>query len=204
MNKKTQFDNIEKYYNHLVTKHGDSPRSCDYGRPESQRTKFEVLSGVLSRNDRTLLDVGCGLGDYYQFLLKKNYKLDYFGMDLSGSMVALAREKYEGIHVVQKNIIELDESIKYDVISANGIFYLLQDNPEKTMKALISKMYLLATRSIAFNSLSSFCQDQEKEEFYANPVEVMRFCMSLTPWVRLCHDYHHRDFTVYMFKDLRI
>jgi hypothetical protein len=42
---------------------------------------------------------------------------------------------------------------------------------------------------------------QEPGEFYADPVEIVRFCRSLTPWVVLRHDYLAHDFTVYLYRD---
>jgi hypothetical protein len=57
--------------------------------------------------------------------------------------------------------------------------------------------------ALAFNSLSNWANDQEANEFYADPVQVLNFCRELTPWVVLRHDYHPRDFTVYMYKTPR-
>ena len=38
-------------------------------------------------------------------------------------------------------------------------------------------------------------------EFYTDPLQTLAFCRTLTPWVTLRHDYHSRDFTIYMRKD---
>ena len=38
---------IGDYYSKLITEHGDNPRSCDYGRPESQAKKFKILSEII-------------------------------------------------------------------------------------------------------------------------------------------------------------
>jgi len=64
-------------------------------------------------------------------------------------------------------------------------------------------MYALATTAVAFNSLSAWAPDQEAGEFYADPLQVVDLCRRLTPWVVLRHDYHPRDFTVYMYKNGR-
>tara|TARA_Y100001954_G_C15775153_1_gene586574 strand:+ start:111 stop:722 length:612 start_codon:yes stop_codon:yes gene_type:complete len=195
-----QFDKIGDYYNKLVKKHGESPKACDYGHPESQQIKFNVLSSIITPGDKSLLDVGCGLGNYYEFLREKKYNLNYTGIDLSEEMISKARNKYNELVLIQKNILDMDKEIKFDVVSANGIFYLLKTQPFDVMKELIAKMYLLANNTVVFNSLSSYCKDKEVGEFYVNPLEVVDYCMSLTPWVGLRHDYHHRDFTVYMCK----
>jgi hypothetical protein len=53
---------------------------------------------------------------------------------------------------------------------------------------------------VAFNSLSAWATDQEAGEFYADPLRVVDFCRRITPRVVLRHDYHPRDFTVYLYK----
>ena len=40
----------------------------------------------------------------------------------------------------------------------------------------------------------------EPGEFYADPVQTLSWCHTLSPFVVLRHDYHSRDFTVYVYK----
>ena len=68
------------------------------------------------------------------------------------------------------------------------------------MFSIIEKMFELSTGVIAFNSLSSWAKDPQAKEFYADPATVLHFCRELTPWVVLRHEYHPRDFTVFMYK----
>jgi hypothetical protein len=76
----------------------------------------------------------------------------------------------------------------------------LGDQAWPMMQQLIERMYDLATKAVAFNSLSAWATDQEASEFYADPLRVVEFCRRLTPRVVLRHDYHSRDFTVYLYK----
>ena len=63
---------ISDYYIKLYQEHGYSPRSCDYGRPESQQAKFKTLSNVYPLDNSSVLDVGCGFADYADYL-SSNY-----------------------------------------------------------------------------------------------------------------------------------
>ena len=92
----------------------------------------------------------------------------------------------------------------FDVVVANGIFYLLDEQPAPMMQHMIERMFSLAKKAVAFNSLSAWARDQEGGEFYADPLQTVEFCRRLTPWVVLRHDYHPRDFTVYLYKTARI
>jgi len=196
-----RFARVGKFYDDLVSQYGHDPRACDYGRPESQRSKFEVLAAVTNLNDRSILDVGCGFADYSTFLKERFSRIKYSGIDLSDQMVESALHLHPGIDVRKANILDLVGGRTYDVVTANGIFYLLGDEAWPMMCRLIEVMFSLATRAVAFNSLSTWASDRESHEFYADPSTALAFCRTLTPWVVCRHDYHSRDFTIYLYRD---
>jgi len=194
------FPRIASYYDELVRKYGHDPRACDYGRAESQQTKFRVLSEVMPLAQCNLLDVGCGFADFAGFLQERFEGLRYFGIDLSPEMIRAARLVRPDLELNVANIEDATFTHAFDVVTANGIFYLLGEQAESIMQSMIARMFALAGKALAFNSLSSWAADQEPGEFYADPLKTLEFCRSLTPWVVLRHDYHPRDFTVYLYK----
>jgi SAM-dependent methyltransferase len=193
------FERIAGYYDELVTTYGHSPRACDYGRPESQKQKFEVLSHVADLGGKSVLDVGCGFGDFSNFLAERFPSLTYRGVDISPQMVENARALNPAADIVQCNI--LHSAVEpADVVTANGIFYLLGSGAEEVMQQLVARMFELCKEAVAFNSLSGWAPEPEAGEFYADPARTLAFCRTLTPWVTLRHDYHPHDFTVYMYR----
>jgi SAM-dependent methyltransferase len=198
---KEPFEDIAQFYNKLVNRYGHDPRACDYGRVESQIAKFKVLAEVCPLDHCRLLDVGCGFADYADFLATGNQSVDYTGIDLSAGMIETASQLHPKLKLNHGNLLTFEESQRFDVVNANGIFYLLGEDAPVLVKRLIEKMYSLASRAVVFNSLSTWATHYEPGEFYANPVEILRFCRSLTPWVTLRHDYLPHDFTIYMYRD---
>lgn len=194
-----RFSNIASYYDKLVKQYGHDPRSCDYGRAESQRIKFEVLTDGIKINNNRILDVGCGMADYNVFLNERFDNFQYTGIDISDEMIKTARELHPGLDIRKLDIMK-ESPGEYDYIVANGIFYLLGDNAITLMKTLVSRMFDLSQKGLAFNSLSSFAVDQEANEFYADPGEIINYCLTLTDRVVIRHDYHKRDFTVFMYR----
>jgi SAM-dependent methyltransferase len=193
------FDWVAGYYDGLVERHGDSARSCDYGDPRSQIAKFEVLASVAPLEGRRILDVGCGLGHFVDFLKERYREFTYVGVDLSERMIELGKELHPGVDLRVANILTEDLG-EFDVVAASGIFYLLGDQAPELMKQIVSRMYSHARVAVAWNSLSAWASDQQGGEFYADPLEAVRFTRSLTPWVTLRHDYHPRDFTIYGYR----
>ena len=196
MSEADPFAAIAAYYDALVARYGHDPRACDYGRAESQRTKFRVLSEVMPLAGLRLLDVGCGFADYADYL---DGEVKYTGIDVTAAMIDEARRLHPGLALTRGNVLDgIDGS--FDVVSANGIFYLLGAEAPRLMRDIVAAMWEAATRAVAFNSLSAWAPDPEAREFHADPAEVLGFCRELTPRVVLRHDYHRRDFTVYLYR----
>lgn len=204
------FGRIANFYDGLVRQYGHDPRACDYGRPESQAIKFRVLSEVMPLAETNLastnlLDVGCGFADFATYLQQRFSGLKYYGIDLSCAMVAEARRNHPDLDLRVANVLDASFDRTFDVVTANGIFYLLGEQAWTMMRKIIERLYELATSAVAFNSLSAWAkaEDQEAGEYYADPLKVLDFCRQLAPRVVLRHDYHPRDFTIYMYKAAR-
>lgn len=197
------FGRISEYYERLIRQYGHHPRACDYGRPQSQEIKFRVLGEVMPLAGCSLLDVGCGFADFATYLQQNFSGVTYSGIDLCDSMVAEAQRSHPELDLRNENLLDVSFHRSFDVVTANGTFYLLGDQAWSMMRKMIERMFSLVTSALAFNSLSSWASDQKPSEFYAEPARVLQFCRELTPWVVLRHDYHPRDFTVYMYKTRR-
>jgi SAM-dependent methyltransferase len=195
------FDQIAGFYDELVRVHGVDARSCDYGNRASQQRKFEVLAEVGALTGKRILDVGCGLADYADFLEARFGDLTYVGIDVSPAMVEQARARRPDLDLAVANVLELEVDRPFDVVNANGIFYLLGEHAPELMHLLITRMWEASGRAVAFNSLSAWADRREPGEFQADPLETLAFCRSLTRSVVLRHDYMTHDFTVYLYRE---
>jgi SAM-dependent methyltransferase len=197
------FPKIVSYYGTLIDKYGHDPRACDYGRAQSQEIKFRVLSEAMPLDNRSILDVGCGFGDFERYLASRFTGLRYSGIDICEGMVAEALRLNPKLDVRVANLLNFSSTEQFDLVTANGILYLLGQDAWPIMQSLIIRMYELCSQAVAFNSLSGWATDKESGEFYPDPLLVLEFCRTLTPWAVLRHDYHPRDFTIYMYKAQR-
>lgn len=195
------FDVIANFYNDRVRKYGHDPRACDYGRVQSQQRKFAILSQITNYSNTSVLDVGCGFADFADYLFKRHHGVQYHGLDLSFEMISQARLAYPGLDLRVGNILELPSQETYDIITSNGIFYLLGEDASLQMQTLVYAMYERSRKGIVFNSLSSWASTQDKGEYYANPLEVLEWCRKLSPWIVFRHDYLLHDFTIFISKE---
>ncbi len=164
--------------------------------------KFGVLAAVAPLSNKSVLDVGCGFADFSIYLSARYSNVAYSGIDLSENMIHEARRCLPEVDVRLGNVMDIAGDNVVDVVAANGIFYLLEEQALSLMQTLVSRMFALCRVALAFNSLSSWAPDQEPGEFYADPLQTLGWCRALSPFVVLRHDYHSRDFTVYIYKSL--
>lgn len=197
----TPFERIGQFYNRRVEQYGHDPRACDYGRPESQFKKFAILADVLPLANKTLLDVGCGFADYAPYVNARFGSVSYTGIDLSPQMIATAKQLQPDLDLRVRNILDQAGQAQFDVVTTNGIFYLLGDSAPDLMQQMIQRMFSLAREAVAFNSLSAWAPRQDAGEFYADPLETLKFCRTVSPRVVLRHDYLPHDFTIYLYRD---
>jgi len=93
-------------------------------------------------NSKSLLDLGCGTGQYSNLMTK--LKLDVVGVDRSSSMLNIAKKKYKKnkrLSFIKSNIQNMNLKKKFDIVSA--LFHILSyHTSEKEIDKFFSKSYL--------------------------------------------------------------
>jgi SAM-dependent methyltransferase len=192
-------------YRQLFAKHGQSYKTLNWGSREGQQLRFKILTEIGRLEGKRILDVGCGLGDFAGWLAENNIQVDYTGLDLTPELVAQAQMNYPNLQFLSGSI--LDEALfsdqTFDFVFASGIFYTYSDSGDAWLKLAVARMWRLCRNGIAFNSLSAWADEKEAGEYYADPDAVLAYCRELTPWVAMRHDYHLRDFSIFMSREAR-
>ena len=167
----------------------------------SQQRRFEALLGIGELTNARILDVGCGLGDFFRFLTEQGIPAEYAGVDFTENMVREARARFPRAAFTVEDVthpgMEPPASTP-DYVVASGLFSYMDD---AKMRPALTRMFSWCRKGLAFNLASSLAPEQEPGVYYADPVETFRFCRTLTPWVTLRHDYLPHDFTVYLRRE---
>jgi SAM-dependent methyltransferase len=200
-----QRDNADNraFYTDTDARFGVDVRAVNWGSRASQTRRFEILAEIAPLGTHSVLDVGCGQGDFYAWLQDAGHAGDYLGIDITPRMVQTASRRFPGVSFREADLMggDVDSELKRDWVFASGIFYLRRHEPFQYMKSAVRKMFGLANKGLAFNSLSSWSDRKGDGEFYADPLQVLMFCRGLKARVALRHDYHPGDFTIYMLKE---
>ncbi len=160
-----------------------------------------MLLGALQGS--TVLDAGCGLGDFYAFLLEKHSNdLCYVGLDLMPQFIARAAERFAAdsrARFVPQSWEQWQSPV--DWIFSSGAFNLGQPEPYAYVRKHLLHFLTLARRGMAVNFLSNSTTATQRDPnfFYYDPAEILRLALDLTPHVVLHHDYLPNDFTVFLY-----
>ena len=74
-------DQILSFYNFHLKKFGDRPEALRW-TPQGQLKRYHMLADIAPArdlNNSTVLDYGCGTGDFYKFLKRRDINVKYTG-----------------------------------------------------------------------------------------------------------------------------
>jgi len=176
----------------------------DWASPQSQRARFEALARHVELAGRSLLDIGCGLGDLLGFLRGRRIDVRYTGVDILDKMVAAARERHPDGLFVHADIFHptpaadrpVFEPASFDVTFCSGAFNLNLGNNEQFLPHAVAEMVRLARHAAVFNLLHHRTKSQDDTYFYFDPKKIPSLTKGLDVTVQVVDDYLHNDFTV--------
>ncbi len=176
------------------------PRALNWSGSDTQYLRFVILSQIGDLSQAKILDVGCGFGDLYPFLLERFGDLDYTGVDLNPESISACQEKYPKARwIVGDGLIEPEED--YDYILASGTFgYAIEDYKYHYLQAL--KAWLPRVhRGIAANFLNA--RGHVADPLYAtfDPLEVHAAALELSGQITIRQDYLEHDLCLYLYRD---
>ncbi|MGR6837739.1 class I SAM-dependent methyltransferase [Aliivibrio wodanis] len=180
---------------------GHNAKSLGWSSTESQFLRFKVIVESLDFDNKRILDLGCGYGDFKTFLDMSCTVNSYVGVDQQGSFIKQAKKHFQ--RQENSNFIKGDfSSLKLppaDIIVASGSLNYRTRN--KTYHAKIIKaMYEKAEEAVIFNLLNRDHFAYSKLLESHDPEQVLNYCLSLCPNSKLIIGYADEDFTIVMRK----
>lgn len=194
----------KEYYLKKLAEHGlNSAAAVSWNSQASQYCRFIVLAELFLRQptDFSLLDVGCGLGDFFYFLIKdQHFEAKYTGIDFLPEMIATAQQKYPGVKffMADFSVPEFKDSFDY-IVCSGALNILIKPTPAEHLehiKNFIKKMYALCHVGAGFNLLSIGGRNYFEEDsrfYYADEQEILSFCRSFCPNTEIINDYLPHD-----------
>jgi SAM-dependent methyltransferase len=202
---------LNDYFSEKLTAFGATPRGVDYNGPEAQERRFEQLVKVIDPSQPfTVIDYGSGYGAMFDFLSKKGWQFEYFGIDLIEQMVIAGRDAHRDFSNAHFTTRESDVPLA-DYLLAGAIFNIKLDATHEAWQDFVletlARMNRLCARGFSFNMLTKYSDAdrmaQRPDLFYGDPLFFFDHCKrNFSRNVALLHDYGLYDFTILVRKDL--
>lgn len=190
----------EQTINRYTTRYkklGRNVKSLGWGSIKQQQYRFDRVLNFAECQNKSILDIGCGFGDFYSFMqLKNTAPAQYTGWDINQNLINEANKDLDSnanFEVV--NLLDEDIDKQADIVIMLGLlnFNLKNkyDNIEYSKK-MIKRAFFHSKDKLVVDFLSVHAaQDYPKEDlvFYHNPVEMLDFALTLTHNVSIFHNY---------------
>jgi 2-polyprenyl-3-methyl-5-hydroxy-6-metoxy-1,4-benzoquinol methylase len=90
---------VSHFFNESLRQYGYDPQSLGW-IPGTQEARFRVLTAIGDLEGCSVLDVGCGFGDLYEYLCRNGVNVDYTGVDLSPDLLEIARQRHPDVRFI--------------------------------------------------------------------------------------------------------
>ena len=194
--------NLE-YRKKRIAQYGETVGAVGCGSVESQEARFRVICEMGDLRNKTVLDAGCGFGDFYTFLHRQGiHPKRYLGIDISSELLDVAGKRLPEVEFELVALLDFEPTEKFDFVVVSGLFGLESPNWQRLLEKQLGKLYDLCEIGVAVNFLSHYTTGGKNPvSHYAEPGKVLEFVLeNLSNRVVLRHDYIPNDFTIYMYR----
>lgn len=187
-------------YNDWARRYDQSYQRCGWASPSSQIARFEAVVANVPLTHSTLLDIGCGDGEFYGFLQKNEIPTHYKGIDSSHAMIECANTRFpDGDFCVGH---ASDHQAPVDIITAIGLANHAFPSYWVTLSRWMTHWLEQVEVAVCVTFLSTHTpiSNQLCQLRYVSPQQAMGWGFSLTPFVTLHHGYLNNDFLLVLYK----
>jgi SAM-dependent methyltransferase len=193
---------VSHYFNENLRRYGYDPRSLGW-LPGTQEARFRVLTAIGDLEGCSVLDVGCGFGDLYDYIRRSGITVDYTGIDLCPDLLEIARRRHPDARFIVADFEEAKVEGRFDWAFESGVFNYKVAGHEDFVRNMIRKMFRSATRGIAIDFLNHRGGFLSAGLYHPDPADIYAVCSKLSRRVTLRCDYKPTEFCVYVYRDTR-
>lgn len=196
---------IAEHYDSCFKKHGDNNLGVDWPNYEDTLIRHEVMFGLIKKPNATLLDFGCGLSHFNEWIIKNKKEVNYSGLDINESFYNASKIKYPKNNYYNLDILKNDNIPNFDYIITNGVFTekrgLSYDEMMNFFTSVIIKLWNKCNEGIAFNLMSKQVDWEREDLFHVSLDELGWFLKkNLSRNFVIRNDYKLYEYTTYVYK----
>ena len=198
-------ERIRRRYDERFAQYGADPRTLASG-PESRHTvRFSVLRDLGIHAGASVLDIGCGFGDFYQWLRSQGIDVQYTGVDINPTLIDVAGRRHAQARFLVRDLQDEPLAERFDYVVSSSAFNVRLEAIDNYafVADMLARAYTMATHGVAIDFLSSYVDFTGDDVFHYAPERVFALAKRLTKRVCLRHDYPLFEFCVYLYPDFQ-
>jgi SAM-dependent methyltransferase len=198
-------ESVKNTYKELYYLYGKSPRSLGWDKGK-QFLRFHQLTSLWKLDDSSILDVGCGFGDFIHYLkIRGVERFRYQGIDLVDEFLGAANTAHFDADIAFRrgDLLSLPFDEEFDYALASGTFNLKMEGVDgyDYIQANLRKMFELSRVAIAVDFLTDRVDYKHPHNFNSSPEKILSIAYGLSRRVVLRNDYFPFEFSIVIFKD---
>ena len=178
---------------------GDDWRSLGWHSRQTQYRRFAILCEVGELAGKRILDIGCGLGDFYGYCRAEGIEIDYTGFDLLPEMIERARLHYPEARFVERDVLQGLGDDHFDYILSSGAFNIDFGNNLSAVKRTLQLMVQHCVEGVAINFLSISDPERDPVFYHYDPQLMLEYAQRISARAQLREGYLPNDFTLYLY-----
>ena len=196
---------IAEHYDNCFKQHGDNNLGVDWPNYKDTLIRHQVMFDLIRQENPTLLDFGCGLGHFYEWLSTQTYSPKYSGLDINISFTDACKTKYPNLDFYNIDIMQNEDIPNFDYIVCNGTFTekrtLTQNEMMEFFTSIIKKLWNKCNHGLAFNLMSKHVDWEREDLFHVGLDELGWFLKNnLSRNFIIRNDYKLYEYTAYVYK----
>ncbi|MCB4421665.1 class I SAM-dependent methyltransferase [Synechococcus sp. HB1133] len=202
-------NSLIEHYRSLYKEFGSSHNSVQYSSKESQIFRYSQLIRIGALKDKKILDFGCGMADFLQYLQENDLAPDRFiGVEIVPEFLNHCVNLYPS-HTFVSSLNNLPPDV-VDYSFVSGTFNNNRIDADHFWKTSVKKLFTASSKGMSFNMMSKYVDYESPGLYYVFPEDVYRYCKSITPYVEICNAYAFTrakppfEFVVNLYKNPKI
>jgi len=196
---------IVESYQRLFALHGYSPKALGWDKGR-QFLRFHQLTSHWNLNGASILDVGCGFGDFVAYLRARNTEaFTYTGIDLVEEFIEEGSRRFgaDNVSFVRSPLEDYAPPAAFDYVIASGTFNSRVAGVDgyEHIRQSLARMFALSRVAVSADFISDKVEYAHEHNFNSAPETILSMAYGLSRNVLLRNDYFPFEFCVTIYKD---
>ena len=183
---------IVDFFSKKLLLFGNTPAAVGWSAA-GQRQRYECILKLLPLEGRSVLDFGCGKGDFHGFLKEKGINAKYTGIDINQKLIETASRNFPEAEFMTLDIDSEELSENYDYIISCGVFNLNVEGVKESIERYLRKLFEHTNKTLLFNCLGSHSKIKDINLIYLDPKDLAAAAKKITDSTAIYHDLIEGD-----------